>query len=95
MITWDETPRGYSAGTFKDLYGEECSVQDSSLASQPAIWLGIDKPVPKVMVPGKGWQDVPLPPGTFVSGRMHLTIDMAKGLRKVLDRFIERGSVAP
>ena len=32
--------RGLTIARFKDLYGSECSVQTSSLATQDAIWLG-------------------------------------------------------
>lgn len=37
------TARGFSRGAFVDLYGEQCSIQDSSLATEDAIWLGADK----------------------------------------------------
>ena len=36
------TERGFIRGEFKDLYGEECSIQESSLAESPALWLGCD-----------------------------------------------------
>jgi hypothetical protein len=36
------TDRGFSRGAFVDLYGEACSIQDSSLARIDAIWLGAD-----------------------------------------------------
>ena len=39
-IEWTRTPRGFRRGTFLDLYDEEFSIQKSSLATQPAIWLG-------------------------------------------------------
>ncbi len=32
--------RGFLKGKFKDLYGYDCSIQKSSLATQDCIWLG-------------------------------------------------------
>lgn len=34
------TDRGFIRYEFTDLYGERCSLQMSSLATEPAIWLG-------------------------------------------------------
>lgn len=59
-ITWEEqvkskgiimsfTERGFIVGYFNDIYGAECSIQESSLADKPAIWLGINCPEIKVM----------------------------------------------
>ncbi len=59
-IDWDErvkpegikmsfTGRGFAIGEFDDLYGAKCSIQESSLADKPAIWLGVHYPEVKVM----------------------------------------------
>lgn len=45
------TPRGFTRVDFKDRYGEECSLQASSLATEAAIWLGVDTPKLRVMAP--------------------------------------------
>ncbi len=42
-IDLDPTNRGFLRGDFKDLYGRSCSIQQSSLATKKAIWLGVDK----------------------------------------------------
>jgi hypothetical protein len=34
---------GFTGRKFRDLYGARCSIQESSLASAPAIWLGCDE----------------------------------------------------
>ena len=34
--------RGFLKGKFKDRYGEDCSIQKSSLATEDCIWLGCD-----------------------------------------------------
>ena len=35
------TQRGFLRADFNDLYGSECSIQESSLAEEYAIWLGV------------------------------------------------------
>ena len=48
-----KTNRGFEVKHFKDAYGEDCSIQESS-AVDPHIWLGVHRPEVKVM-----WKDVP------------------------------------
>jgi hypothetical protein len=36
------TPRGFKIASFKDLNQQDCSLQESSLATDDAIWLGVD-----------------------------------------------------
>lgn len=40
-VTWTETQRGFVLGEFRDLYGQECSLQESSSAEYTAIWFGV------------------------------------------------------
>lgn len=40
-IVWKATGRGFMLGDFRDLYGQECSIQESSSAEYYAIWLGV------------------------------------------------------
>jgi hypothetical protein len=37
------TVRGFARYDFKDLYGNACSLQESSLATDNAIWLGCNE----------------------------------------------------
>lgn len=39
----ETTNRGFALRQFVDLYGSKCSIQDSSLATDAAIWLGVDE----------------------------------------------------
>ena len=39
-----KTSRNFSIAEFSDLYGSKCSLQKSSLATDDAIWLGVDLP---------------------------------------------------
>jgi hypothetical protein len=90
-----KTSRGFALGKFTDRYGEKCSIQKSSLATEDAIWLGIDTPKVQVENPkGPGWVDVPLPPGTLVSSRMHLTQEQVRDLLPLLQYFARTGELS-
>jgi hypothetical protein len=73
--------RGFLKGKFLDYYCEECSIQESSLATEDCIWLGCDHET----VDSKG-----RPCGS----RMHLTRDMAADLIVHLQRFVETGRLS-
>lgn len=36
------TERGFLYGKFTDRFGSKCSLQESSLATEAAVWLGVD-----------------------------------------------------
>lgn len=42
-VKWSYTGRGFILGEFHDLYQQPCSIQESSIATNHAIWLGTDK----------------------------------------------------
>ena len=89
------TQRGFSLVEFEDRYGEKCSLQKSSLATEDAIWFGIDKPKLTVFEnENKGKYIVTDMPSNFdVSARMHLTQDMVKELLPLLQKFAETGEL--
>lgn len=76
-IVLGKTDRGFSYGRWTDRYGSVCSIQDSSLATEECIWLGVDTPFP----------------GSTGIVRMHLTRAMAEALLPILHRFVETGSI--
>ena len=90
-IKMRSTNRGFLRGDFVDRYGETCTIHESSLAGEAAIWLGVRNPKPKVCVLGEGWKEIPLPKGAFTSGQMHLTQEMAKALIPLLQKFVKTG----
>jgi hypothetical protein len=69
------TERGFAIAEFTDLYGSVCSIQESSLATDDAIWLGVDTH----HVAGE------------VSARMHLNKETAKALIPLLQNFVKTG----
>jgi hypothetical protein len=38
-----KTRRGFAIRHFTDLYGLPCSIQESSIATEEAIWFGVDE----------------------------------------------------
>lgn len=91
-MEFEENGRGFKSGKFTDRYGNQCSLQESSLATESCIWLGCDDADPKIMVPEKGWQKVVIP-GMLCSTRMHLTQAMVAALLPALQHFVETGEL--
>jgi hypothetical protein len=87
----DVSPRGFGVISFQDNSKQECSLQDSSLATEPAIWLGINIADPKLFTSGRGWEDYLIPPDVMINTRMHLTQSMVKQLLPFLIKFSETG----
>jgi hypothetical protein len=76
------TERGFVRYDFTDRYGERCSLQMSSLASEPAIWLGQNAPTIHHVT------------GDALC-RMHLTQDDARWLSVMLRHFADTGELLP
>lgn len=80
--------RGFEVIDFRDLYGAQCSLQQSSLAEyvQPgisAVWLGCDNNQPPHHVTGDE-----------MSPRMHLNRDQVTALIRHLRSWLKSGSFA-
>ena len=98
-IELTETNRGFKIGGFTDRYGETCSLQESSIATEGCIWLGIDNPTLTLFETeqlGKYRQVTDKEAGAALGGfklsascRMHLTQDMVKALLPALQHFAE------
>lgn len=73
-----KTNRGFLVEGFTDLYNAPCSIQESSLGRERAIWLGVDDTT------HGGFTDY---------GRMHLSQDMVKKLLPILEYFSENGEL--
>lgn len=74
-----KTSRGFALGEFKDGKGVLCSIQESSLATQWAIWFGTKDADPRHPGPDGKLIPVPLPEvnhaigqGILFNDRMHL-----------------------
>jgi hypothetical protein len=74
-----KTQRGFDRLDFVDRYGQPCSLQKSSLATEDAIWIGCDQ---GLHVDGQ------------CLARMHLTQDMVAQLLPLLHRFVETGELS-
>jgi hypothetical protein len=97
-ILRSKTERGFNLIQFEDTNNELCSLQESSSAFEPKIWLGITDPEPKIesykiQEGGTGWSKVPMHPDVMISGRMHLNKEQVKFLLPILQRFIDTGEL--
>lgn len=86
-----KTNRGFQVVEFTDLYGIECSIQQSSLADQSAIWLGPNNANPQLLVRGEGWQPYDIPENVLLTTRAHLSKKMVKSLIKQLEYWVKTG----
>jgi len=92
------TNRGFGHIEFIDRYGDKCSLQKSSLATEDAIWFGIDDASPKIMASktmegGTGWVPYEIPKDVLLTTRMHLTQEQVKELLPILQEFAETGEL--
>jgi len=78
-----KTIRGFQYISFQDGNGHKCSIQDSSLATDYCLWLGIDNVEPIKALDGT----------VYYWGRMHLTQAHAKKLIKHLQKFVDTGGL--
>lgn len=105
-LVFTKTHRGFSLVEFHDFYGHKCSVQKSSLATEDAIWFGVDDAQPQVMASDAarlgvvthevtGWVPYPVPAEVMLCTRMHLSRDQVSALLPLLQHFVETGEVIP
>lgn len=92
----DKNERGFKYLKFKDCGYSDCSIQESSSAMEPRIWLGFNKITPMLFLPDvsdtqTGLIKYPLPPEVQINGRMELNQDMVKELLPLLTYFAENG----
>jgi len=78
-----ETSKGAGLVKFVDYYGQQCSLQDSSLG-EGAVWFGVDNTGPHLEGPGGKFNE-------SVNLRMHLTIDQVAELIPFLQEFVSEG----
>ena len=93
-----KTARGFALLEMTDLYDKKFSIQKSSLATEDAIWFGINDPEPiilasKIIDGGTGWAKYPIPDDVEMTTRMHLSREQVKCLLPILQRFADTGEV--
>ena len=76
-LKFKATERGFAIAEFTDFYGNECSIQRSSIATEDCIWLGVDRPHPEIPD----------------AKRMHLSREQVATLLPALTRFATRGKL--
>ena len=99
-----ETARGFALIEFADDYGVQCSLQKSSAATEPKVWLGVNDSAPKILASQAaahgvqtaetcGWVDYPIPEAVLLTTRMHLTRQQVAELLPALTHFVETGEL--
>ncbi len=85
---------------FRDKYGVSCSLQESSLAGEACVWLGVTNPkietagAVKIRKYTRGEAFAVGPDEVlYAIGRMHLTQDAVAKLIPHLQQFVETGFV--
>ena len=94
----EQTHRGFPLCEFVDYNDNLCSLQKSSLATDDAIWLGVNDADPKILASktaagGTGWVCYPIPEDVSLTTRMHLTREQVAELLPHLTRFVETGEI--
>lgn len=87
------TNRGFHVMEFVDLYGEKCSIQKSSYASDNAIWFGLNEVGGVVSDEDGKISKYEKPDNVDLFGRMHLTQAQVKELLPILTHFAETGEL--
>lgn len=92
-----KTSRNFDYGKFEDINRNQCSLQASSLATDDAIWLGIDDPELVVFEnDSRGAYIKTVMPRNFsVNARMHLNRDQVALILPRLISFAENGTLHP
>lgn len=94
----DRTTRGFDRIQFADAYDDACVIQKSSLATDQAIWFGIQDANPHIMASktpegGVGWVPYAIPADVKLTTRMHLTQAQVKKLLPILQGFADHGEL--
>lgn len=96
-----KTNRGFNRIEFTDRYGVECHLQESSLATERAIWLGCSETGLRALVPGSGWKSIEdeelkrvfQATAVIANTCMHLTQKQAAALIPLLQMFVDTGEL--
>lgn len=103
-LKFERTARGFGYIEFNDGYDVKCSIQESSLATADAIWIGVNDANPIVLASQskevgvdtdetRGWVTFPVPPQVHMTTRMHLSREQVAALLPILEHFVETGDL--
>ena len=97
-IQKSKTPRNFKLIEFRDYYENECSIQESSLAIEEAIWIGVDDANPQILESkikegGTGYVKYIVPEDVHFTTRMHLTREQVKEILPFLKKFVKEGEI--
>lgn len=78
---------------FIDKYNSFCSLRKSTVISDNCIWLGINKPYPKILINDK-WENYDIEENIIINTRMLLTQKMVEDLIPYLQNFVSTGNIS-
>ena len=86
------TNRGFAIFEFEDRYGVKCSLQESSLATEGAVWFGPDEPNTRFLG-SNGWEKFQYPPlrDLIHDTRAHITQQQMQELLPAFEHFAKTG----
>ena len=89
------TNRGFLLSHFIDAHNQECSIQESSIATEARIWLGIDNPDVVIFDKQNAGRYVvtAVPENWSINSRMELNQKQVKDLLPLLIHFAEHGNL--
>lgn len=104
MLTKGFTNRGFRILEFNDRNGYRCNIQESSVADENCIWIGLESASPKALHLDAtklgfehdkkcGWVSVDIPNEISLNTRMHISTDQAKFLGDILLEFAKTGEL--
>lgn len=95
--------RGTLVSELVDGYGVVLTVQESSEVDESRIWLGVNSPPFKVLVPSRGWLRIPMEEveglvspkviASHIDSRVYLSQQEASKLITVLQHFVDHGTL--
>lgn len=101
-----KTPRGFERIEFTDRSNQKYSLQESSLATEDCVWLGLNSADPVIMESDalklglalpegemSGWMPYPIPEQVHLSTRMHLNREQVTELVGRLQSWLENGEL--
>lgn len=103
---FSRTQRGFGIVKFKDGYGYDCTIQQSSSAMGDFLWIGVDNAQQHAQVMAvharhfgiqtdqmNGWVEYPIPKEVMIPDRMHLERKDVRRLVKLLNNWLRTGEL--
>lgn len=85
--------KGLNVIEFKDFYGEECTMEETSFTGDRTLWIGCNNANPKFFTVENGWKPVHMPEKYVANTKMHLSRKQVEKMLPHLIKFVETGHI--